>query len=287
MSNATVDLAVSRLPTTWVTYEAWESSFRAWQRLNRLAQESNPDSLMNAKWRDFKVYMDNNHRKSDTLSAFDRAIPVGVAAGIGNASCAYEWVYSTIDFPEDTDITGSYPLHMIGGNDLTGSQSLGIIHNYALARERPMSSEPNVPVSATGGFGDSYLNTLFDFGDSFEQVTDAAITENDEPPYPVGLWPEDPAGNQTGEYYPGGANYLGAIAQHVVSDISIYNNRAADIRANAFVPGFSAPLGLVAMVFTAPDATEPVTTSYNLDVFVDLVPGPSNGVMARSMLEAN
>lgn len=285
MSNATCEIMVARLPPTWVTYEAWEASFRAWQRLDRVAQESNPDTDMRAKYRDFKVYFDNVHRGHATDSDVTMPFPVGVLAGAGNASAAYEWEYSRIQFPEDTSLAAQN-LHMIGGDSLSGSQSLGVIHNYALARERPMSTDPNVPVSGLGDFGDSYLNRMFDFGDSFDEVIADSVQFNNEPPYPVGLWPEDAAGNQTGEFYPGGANYMNAASHHEIASTSIYNNRSADLKANGFVGGFVAPFGLVQMVLRNPAASGDAT-SYIVDVYVDLLPGPANGVMGRSMLEGN
>lgn len=283
MSSHTAAISVARLPPTWITYEAWESSFRAWQRLDRIAQESNPDSLMNAKYRDFKVFMDNIHASAASQSEVSTPVPVGVAAGIGNASAAYEWDYSRIQFPEDTGLT-TQQLHMLGANSTSGTQTLGVIHNYALARERPMSSDPNVPVSSLGAFGDSYLNTMFDFGDSFDDVIAASIEENNEPPYPVGLWPEDAAGNQTGEFYPGGANYMNSASAHEIASTSIYNNQASTLKANGFVGGFVAPLGLIQMELLNPTDS---TNSYLIDVYIDLLPGPSHGVMGRSMLEGN
>lgn len=281
MSSHTAAISVARISPTWIAYEAWEASFRAWQRLDRLAQESDPDSRMNAKYRDFKVYMDNIHATAGT--GVTTPVPVGVAAGIGNASAAYEWEYSIIQFPEDTGLTAQR-MHMIGPNSTSGTLTLGMIHNYALARERPMSSDPNVPVSSLGAFGDSYLNTMFDFGDSFDEVIQDAIEQNNEPPYPVGLWPEDAAGNQTGEFYPGGANYMNAISSHEVASTSIYNNQASSLKANGFVGGFIAPLGLVQMEVLNPTNDE---ESYKIDVYIDLLPGPSHGVMGRSMLEGN
>lgn len=282
MSSHTAAISVARIPPTWVSYEAWEASFRAWQRLDKLAQESNPDSLMNAKYRDFKVYMDNIHATNDTDTT-TTPVPVGVAEGIGNTSVAYEWEYSIIQFPEDTGLVAQR-MHMIGANSTSGTQTLGVIHNYALARERPMSSDPNVPVSSLGAFGDSYLNTMFDFGDSFDEVIQDAVEQNNEPPYPVGLWPADAADQQTGEYYPGGANYMNAVSSHEVASTSIYNNQASSLKANGFVGGFIAPLGLVQMELYNPTSS---TNSYKIDVYIDLLPGPSHGVMGRSMLEGN
>jgi len=287
MSNHSCDISVARLPPTWVTYEAWEASFRAWQRLNRMAQESS-DTDINARYRDFKVYFDSIHAEAATSALADSPVPVGVAATIGNASVAYEWQYSRIEFPEDTGLA-TQQLHMIGGNDTSGSlHTLGVIHNYALARARPNSSEPNVPVSDLGAFGDSYLNTMFDFGDSFDDVISEAVEANNEPPYPVGLWPDDPAGARTEEFYPGGANFMAAASQHEIASTSIYNNFSSNLKANGFIGGFVAPLGLVQMELYNPNSgSVGDNLSYVIDVYVDLLPGPANGVMGRSMLEGN
>lgn len=285
VGNKTLDVELATLPNTWCTYQAWEATFRAWQRQNRIAQESNPDGPANAKYRDFKVYFDNAHMLHNTETEVEVMWPVGVYAGVGASATTYEWEYSELVFPKDTDLDDPYRLFMIGDNDIT-NYGLGVIHNYALSRSRPQPSEPNVPVNDLGVWGAGYLQMMFDTGEQYAEVMDRAINDNDEPPYPVGDWPEDPGtGLPTGEFYPGGANYLGGVIHHVEQSICIYNNRDGDIRANGYMSSFTAPLGMLCLIMNAPVGTGEQPFDY--DIFIDLMPGPSQGVMARSMLEAN
>lgn len=282
-SDQTVTVSVSALPFTWVTAEAWEASFRAWMKLNRRALSEDGDSQA-AKYLDFKVYFDQIHVAHATTAGVTVPQPLGHAAGTGNASVGYEWDYSRIEIPEDLDLAqAAYPLHMIGDNSFSGIHSLGVIHNYALARSRPQAVDPNVPVGDTGDLGSSYLNLMFDFGGgSLQQVIENVVGENNEPPYPVGM-ETDPAGNPTEEFYPGGANFLGAAAQHEFARTSIYNIRDPLILANGFLPGALLPLGLMQM--TVVNHNE--TGALSLRVWADMVPGERDGYTTVSMLGMN
>lgn len=286
-ADQTCTIQVSALPFTWVTAEAWERTFRAWQKLNRMALAETDESVR-AKYLDFKVYFDSLHASADSESEVETPRPVGHAAGTGNATVGYEWDYSRIEIPEGLDIThGSYPIHMIGGNDTTGDMSLAVIHNYALARARPQAEDPNLPVDDLGQTAGSYLNLMFDFGEgSLQDVVETVMGQNDEPPYPVGLT-TDASGQPTEEFYPGGSNFLGSRDQHVFARTTIYSNRldaaGLPIKASGFLPGALLPLGLLAMkVINHNDLG-----SVAIDMWADMVPGNKRGYTTISMLEMN
>lgn len=281
-ASHTCTVAVSALPFTWVTAEAWEASFRAWMKLNRRALSEDGES-QRAKYLDFKVYFDTLHVRHETETDVHIPHPEGHQAGTGNSQVGYEWDYSGIQIPEDLDMDeGNWPLHMLGENHTSGVKSLGVIHNYALARARPQAVDPNVPVDGVGDLGGSYLNLMFDFGGgSLQDVVENVVGENNEPPYPVGM-ETDPAGSPTGEYYPGGANFLGSGDQHEFGRTSIYNIRDDAILANGFLPGALLPLGLLRMkVINHADG------GLQLRVWADMVPGERDGYSTISMLGMN
>lgn len=283
-SDKQLTVKVATIPNTWVTAEAWEATFRAWSKLNREALASTDDSAR-ARYLDFKVYMDLLHSdavRTPTPTLYS-LLPTGVVAGVGHASTAYEWDYSKIVFPEDSTVGNlAYPLHMVGPNDLSGNMSLGVIHNYALSRARPMDVDPNMPVDATGALGGSYLVTMFDDGANLQPVAANVVGQNNEPPYPLGE-ETDPAGNPTGEFYPGGANYLAAVDQHRVAKFAVYSAAASAQTGNGFCPGFLAPLGLIKLSIDNLEAGAAA-----VEFFIDLVPGEgANGILSQSMLEMN
>jgi len=284
VADKQLNVKVSTLPRTWVTAEAWKRAFRVWRELNKMALKEAGDSVV-AKYNDFKVYMDSVHSeaaRSPTATNYT-ILPVGHTAGIGSAQTAYNWEYSEIEFPEDSNYGGlGYKLHMVGPDDLVGVQSLGIIHHYALSRSRPLTIDANVPVSAGGGFGDSAFTQAFDFGNSMEDVVNNLVTENDEPPYPVG-WDIDPTNSPTPEFYPGGANFLASVTlSGTVAEIPVYSSAGSALLGQGFIPGFVAPLGLIRFDVTNLEGSACLGT-----MFIDLVPGDKNGIMARSMMEMN
>lgn len=283
-SDKQLTIDVSTLPNTWVTAEAWNATFDAWSRLNRMALAETDDSAR-ARYLDFKVYMDTNHSEAvrNPTTTNYTLLPAGVSNGTGHSQTGYEWDYSRISFPEDSSVGASeYPLHMVGPNDFTGHESLGVIHNYALSRARPQDVDPNVPVDDLGALGGSYLTTMFDMGSNLQTTAANVIGENNEPPYPVGM-ETDPTGGPTGEFYPGGANYLGTVDYWKVAKFAVYSAASSAGYGNGFCPGFLAPLGLVKIVI---DNVE--EGAADLEFFIDLVPGEGpNGILSQSMKEMN
>lgn len=283
-SDKQLTIDVSTLPNTWVTAEAWSATFDAWSKLNRQALAETDDSAR-ARYLDFKVYMDLNHSEAvrNPSAGNYTLLPAGVTFGTGSSDTAYEWDYSKIQFPEDSSVGAvGYPLHMVGENDFSGNESLGVIHNYAISRARPQDHDPNMPVDDLGALGGSYLTTMFDTGSNLQTVAANVVGENNEPPYPVGL-ETNAAGSPTGEFYPGGANYLGSVDYWKVAKFAVYSAAASASYGNGFCPGFLAPLGLVKLTI---DNVE--EGAADLEFFVDLVPGEGpNGILSQSMKEMN
>ena len=60
-AGVTGNVTISKLPNTWVTSNAWEKAFRAWNKQQMDAiDEAGAESAV-AKFRDFKVFADVEH----------------------------------------------------------------------------------------------------------------------------------------------------------------------------------------------------------------------------------
>jgi hypothetical protein len=249
---------------------------------------SDDEESERAKYLDFKCYFDTLHVNAGSTDEVDVPQPVGHVVGTGSSETGYEWIYSRVSIPDDLDLQkGEYPIHVIGPNNFTSaSKSVGLIHNYALARSRPQDEDPNVPVDDGGALGGSYLNLMFDFGGgSLQEVIANVVGENNEPPYPVGM-NLNAAGQPTEEYYPGGANFLGAADQHEYARTQISGNFSGSTttiyEGNGFLPGALMPLGLLRL-----KVTNATSTGLQLEAYADMVAGDKRGYMSMSMLEMN
>jgi hypothetical protein len=106
-----------------------------------------------AKYRDFKIGYDKDHTFANNL------LPLGY--GISAATGAYAWDFSEIQIPNDPNPgdTTAYPLFLLGP---ASAGKKGLVHGYAMSRQRPHQIDPNVP------FGPSWMIDAFDVGDNLE-----------------------------------------------------------------------------------------------------------------------
>ena len=61
LSNNTGNITISKLPSTWVMSNAWEKSFRVWQKMNNQALAETES--VKPKFLDFKIYADADHHQ--------------------------------------------------------------------------------------------------------------------------------------------------------------------------------------------------------------------------------
>ena len=83
-----------KLPNTWVMSNAWEKSFRAWQKMNNEALDET-DSIR-PKFLDFKIYADAKHH-SDGFGA--NLLPLDGQLPIAQNYVAGEWIASKYAIP--------------------------------------------------------------------------------------------------------------------------------------------------------------------------------------------
>jgi len=261
-SGVSGNVSVSKLPNTWVTSNAWEKAFRAWNKQQMDAiEEAGAESAV-SRFRDFKVFADVQHVNdgiANNLLPYDGSRPVAQQFAVG------EWEESLIVVPNVLPGVGGdnvepteYKLHMVGVNN-NGGQSRGVIDGYADSRAYPQSPDPVAPaIGATG----NWLRDMFDVGNDNSEITENATERNDELPYPQ-------------VNYPGGEVQAPGLMLHDLNGIT-----GTTIGGITRLKGGNFPCGLIRIAF---DNTG--DTSGNLTLLVDLVPGNHRGYLAEPMTE--
>ncbi|AXQ65357.1 MAG: hypothetical protein [Circular genetic element sp.] len=167
---------------SWSVHNAHVKSKALWDEMNQLVLEDNPS--IQAKWHDFKVYLDDAMATATILNPKD---------GAGADVVAGEWSYSRFVLPEhEVDPVTGLPLpadetfaHLVGPDVLdpvTGEYiSVGMVQAYADSRAQVFDNAPNVP----GAFSESFFQQLTDTGSQEPELGDVLEASNDDPPYPV------------------------------------------------------------------------------------------------------
>jgi len=274
VGSVPMNITVSKLPNTWVTSNAWEKAFRAWDKQQKDDLEEAGGMSAMAKFRDFKVFMGANHVDQYFASGSDlnvtNQLPIttdftgGIVRSTGG-----EWEPSQIVLPMTLpDASGSliepqeYLLHMVGAN-VNGSLSRGVIEGYADSRAYPQSPDP---VSRPLDSAQNWMRAMFDVGNDNPEVIANATDTNDELPYPQ-------------VDYPGGELQLPGLQVHDLVRITETNpTNGISVRGGK---GGNFPCGLIALDTTA--FGDGLTT--NLTLQVDLIPGNHRGYLCEPMTE--
>ena len=142
---------VSKLPDTWVAQNAYTKSKALWMKSqNQVLQDQ---QTVAAKYRDFKIHMDEDMLTSDIQDATANPADDGeILLPIDRQNYTTkigEWVYSTLQLPTDggSAAPDEVQFHMVGQNVGTAPNisSVGLIHGYGLSRTRPQLIDPNSP----------------------------------------------------------------------------------------------------------------------------------------------
>ena len=252
------NVQVQKLPNTWVTSNAWEKAFRAWNKQQMEAIEDAGAESAVARFRDFKIYADVSHVTSGFAS---NLLPVD---GANTAYTTGEWQESIIVLPNNLpDASGSdiepqeYRLHMVGAN-INGSVSRGIIEGYADSRAFPQSPDP---VSRPIASAQNWMRAMFDVGNDNQEITENATDRNDELPYPQ-------------ENYPGGETQAPTLEYHDGAIVS-----TTTIGGTTRLKGGNFPCGLMRFLWNPTDLTS------GIRIEIDLVPGNHRGYLCEPMTE--
>ena len=258
-------IQVSKLPNTWVMSNAWEKSFRTWQRMNNEALAESES--VRPKFLDFKIYADSAHH----------------AAGFGAnllpfAHQAGEWESSKILVPFGPSSPGNtteLELMAVGAN-YNGATTpvVSLIEGYAASRGLPNILDPNTPDDAddaSGSTPENWMAALFNNGtDQDSEVIADMITENNLAPYPF-----EGDGIHTDTMYPGGAHQAGGLQLHDQEYVT-----GTTIGGTTRIKGGNFPCGLIKISIVNLGA-ESIDSTLQLD----LVPGTHRGYLCEPMTE--
>ena len=257
--NTTGDFTVSKVPDTWVAANAHTKAKKLWMASQDQVLDEQPS--VSAKYRDFKIYLDedmvNSSVQADNTAATSGDILLPIDSGDFSAKIS-EWIYSTLQLPNaggsaaPTEVT----MHMVGA-DSTTPQSRGLITGYGLSRSRPQKVDPNTPTD--GG----WMNDVFDVADNLDAIRLDVTDNNDQPPYRTGTPTE------ALEYYPGGVNNQPDAALHSISFVS-----GTTVGGKTHVEGGMFHCGLIRFDWNLEGET-------NHYLAVDLVPGNQKGYLTE------
>jgi hypothetical protein len=274
-------VSVGKLPETWVMSNAWEKSFRAWQRMNDEALEESES--VRPRFLDFKIFADASHHQAGVVG---NLLPIDLAA---NNYAAGEWKSSVVEIPDvlTTDDSRVVPYDMIavgpsypGSSAATTRDAVSLIEGYAASRGLPYQTDPNVPGDADSigpntADPQNWIASIFTDGtDQDEQVLERLVADNNQAPYPfenaiVG------GVTITDTQYPGGANQAPTLDYW---DSAFVTGTTVGGKTN--MRGGSFPCGLVRI---ASNLSEPLSGSILLQVH--LVPGMHRGYLCEPMTE--
>jgi len=265
-STVTGALRVNKIPNTWVTSNAWEKTFRAWnkQQMNAI-EEAGAESAV-ARFRDYKVFMDPLHYQAGPGA---NLLPID---SLNNTALTGEWSYSQIVLPNaDLDpVSGARTepretfLHMVGANEVVsgGVSSRGILEGYADSRAFPQSPDP---VSPDIDSGNNWLRAMFDVGNDNEDITENATDKNQNLPY-----------DQVN--YPGGQTNMPGLQVHDTVQLVSFSPGSGNI-GTKHIKGGNFPCGLVRLQWI------PTDTTANVVIEINMVPGSHRGYLAEPMTE--
>ncbi len=279
--------SILRLPQHWACVNAWTKTMALWKKQQDETAEMADVESTRARYRDFKVYFDEDHV---TAGYGANLLPAGflITDGIGTNE-TYEWFPSEIVIPNDGAVgnTTERLLHVLG--DDNGTTSSGMIKAYAESRSRPFQTDPNiVNVPIAGLFG-----VMFDVGDDDNQIITNYQDANESPPYLIGR-------DGTEEYYPGGS-FQGIGPSQASGGAQVPGQFVDTLSVNAsqnynsdMTGSFPAPCGLIKILIEATGVgispgpvTEGEPVAGPLWCRVRLSPGHYQGIAAVPMQEAN
>jgi len=273
-------ITVEKLPETWVMSNAWEKSFRVWQRMNNEALAETES--IRPRFLDFKVYADSEHHQAGFGA---NLLPINAAG----PAIPGEWSPSKVYIPTGTDGTqgqsNERELVAVGANypavGFSGYSAVSLIEGYAASRGLPNVLDPNAPDDAldTDGFNpQNWMTAIFNEGtEQTEEILEdmiGALAENNIAPYP---FENDGVHNDT--MYPGGANQLSGLQIH---DFELVTGTT--IGGTTRMKGGMFPCGLVCLRLQNNNAT-PEEGSLTHTFTIDMVPGSHRGYLCEPMTE--
>lgn len=273
-------ISIHKLPNTWVMSNAWEKSFRTWQKMNNEALSEAPS--VKPKFLDFKIYANADHHEAGSGKNLLPHSAATLASAIVVASPG-EWEYSKLVVPntaaaapgtrinnfEFIAVGANYP----GVSTGTGLNAVSLIEGYAASRGLPNVLDPNTPDDAADADGATPENWMVATFNEATGQDDAVITdminENNLAPYPF-----EGDGAFVDTMYPGGANQLNSLEIHDQEYIT-----GTTVGGKTYLQGGNFPCGLIEV------STAGFAVDDQLILEISLVPGSHRGYLAESMTD--
>ncbi len=269
-AGVTGQISIAKLPNTWVMSNAWEKTFRAWQRMIKNATDEAGNTSIKGKFLDFKIFADSDHHAAGFAanllphSSATTLLPIQTAT-------AGQWQASDITIPtQGTGAAVDYELIAVGPNDpgvgASGKDAKSIIQGYADSRALPYEQDPNVPADANT----NWIIGMFDDGTAQDPaVINMLETTGDEAPYPY-----EGDGTNPDTMYPGGETNMQTLEIHDQEFVT-----GTTVGGTTRLKGGNFPCGLISVDtfgFARDDA---------FVLQVSLVPGMHRGYLCEPMTE--
>lgn len=267
VTGSNVSVNIQTLSKNWISSNSWVKGFSHWKQQQKEYLLEAGQSSKEARYNDFKIYYSAEHSSSNTLLPMNTVTEAG--AQVTDPTVDSQWVYSQVVVPNDGAVgtTNEYECHMMGPDLAAGAgDRKGLIHNYALSRQRPQVYDPNIVGPSTDG---GLYQDMVDDGDDLEKVGQNVSTNNFAPPYLVG-------NESQHEWYPGGAN--NPLAGSTIRDILTIRSGTGAFASDS-TGAFTALCGLIAITN--------LSETDDLALKITWAPGDYKGVMARSMQDVN
>jgi len=283
-SDVTGEVSINKLPNTWVMSNAWEKSFRAWNKMIKHAVDETDQQSVKGKFLDFKVYANADHHK---FGFGNNLLPHSSATLSNSIQVAEpgEWLSATFEVPVTRNVTAlpyetgetiTYEVIAVGGNYpgvsvASGRDAISMINGYENSRALPSVTDPNTPADsgdADGVTPENWMAALFNDGVTQDSDVIESITEYDQPPYPY-----EGDGNNSDTQYPGGQNNLSSLEIHQQEFIT-----TTTVGGTTRFQGGNFPCGLIEIQSKLTDKAEIIFE-------VSLVPGTHRGYLAEPMTE--
>lgn len=256
LSSGTGSIGVTKLPVTWVTANAWEKTFRAWDAQQMKAIKDAGAQSTVSKYRDFKIGMDDAHYTAKGTQ-FD-LVPID-GAGAPYSQGEWDWAEVSLLNAGGAGVTDDDFLVMCGAD---GANTRSMILGYERSRAYPEATTPEEQNPNT-----SFLSSMFDVASANSAIIENATDRNDDAPYDRDDYPGNDtngAGMQIHAY----ANIIDSGAAGAALGIDITHAQ-----------GGCFPCGLIAIDWTEAE------NNANLVIQVHMVPGNYRGYLAPPMTE--
>ncbi len=176
------EVSVSGAARNWPTTAAMKKVHTLWQEQQDRAYDAVGSDDIKARWSDFKVMLDEQHRQDGDITPL-----TGVSAGGSRDSFhTGEWDYSKIVYEWDNAgaIVLSEPmLHIVGPDN--GATNKGIVEQFNHICIKPEEG-PDLPTNIGNNI---YTLGHESYGETTEEIIENLNVENDSPPYSSAFLP--------------------------------------------------------------------------------------------------